>query len=362
MHLLTLLLYQMLYLFCIFTLSKHPDMSSIKLIFRKDKINKNNEIPLYVRIIKNRKTKLVSLGISLKEEQWDASSNSVVKHKNKVRLNNFIAQKIAEANKIAMEMEISNKYVSSNRIKEKILGNTSVSFSDYAKEYRDRFKLNKQIGTHRKTKAILKKLDDYVKGRNLSFGEIDIDFLKKYEKYLRTKMNNSTNTIHSNLKVIRKIFNDAVRDDLIDYQLNPFTKFQLKTEKTTKDYLTDKELDLIDKMELTEGTKKFHHRNAYIFAAYAGGIRVSDLLKLQWANFDGIHITFQMKKTKDTVSVKLPKKALSILDYYAELSPDKTPNHYIFPFLNNSVEYDAESLHIAISRCTAYLNKDLNPT
>jgi hypothetical protein len=37
------------------------------IIFRKDKINKNNEIPLYIHIIKNRKTKLVSQGISLTE-------------------------------------------------------------------------------------------------------------------------------------------------------------------------------------------------------------------------------------------------------------------------------------------------------
>jgi hypothetical protein len=44
--------------------------------------------------------------------------------KNKVRLNNYIAQKITETNKIVMEMEISNKYVSSNLIKGKILANT----------------------------------------------------------------------------------------------------------------------------------------------------------------------------------------------------------------------------------------------
>ena len=88
-------------------------MSTITLILKENKINKNDEIPLYIRIIKNRKTKFISLGIYVKDDQWDGSQSRVVKHKNKVRLNNLISQKVAEANKIAMEMEITNKYTSS---------------------------------------------------------------------------------------------------------------------------------------------------------------------------------------------------------------------------------------------------------
>ena len=33
-----------------------------------------------------------------------------------------------------------------------------------------------------------------------------------------------------------------------------------------------------------------HHRNMYVFAAYAGGVRISDLLQLRWQNYDGKHI------------------------------------------------------------------------
>lgn len=61
--------------------------------------------------------------------------------------------------------------------------------------------------------SILTKLHDYA-GKELKFADIDIDFLKAYEKYLREEKHNATNTILGNYKMIRKLFNDAIREDL----------------------------------------------------------------------------------------------------------------------------------------------------
>jgi integrase/recombinase XerD len=102
------------------------------------------------------------------------------------------------------------------------------------------------------------------------FDEINVAFLKKYEDYLKSELNNTNNTIHSNLKVFRKLFNDAVRDDIIEPNLNPFTKFKLTWDKTTKEYLTEEELEILSNYPIKEGTMKFHHRNAYIFACKYG--------------------------------------------------------------------------------------------
>ena len=53
-------------------------MASVKLILRKDKVNKNTGLaPLYLRIIKSRKAKFVSLGlkkgmriVDLQQKKW----------------------------------------------------------------------------------------------------------------------------------------------------------------------------------------------------------------------------------------------------------------------------------------------------
>ena len=47
-------------------------MASVTIILRKDKLNKNTgKAPLYIRIIKNRKSKFLSLGIKIEPKYWN---------------------------------------------------------------------------------------------------------------------------------------------------------------------------------------------------------------------------------------------------------------------------------------------------
>jgi integrase/recombinase XerD len=96
----------------------------------------------------------------------------------------------------------------------------------------------------------------------------------------------------------------------------------------------------------------------FVFAAYAGGLRISDVLQLKWANFSGTHIRTTMHKTKDAVAVKLPGRALEILQLY-HLDAAKQSD-YIFPFLRAGVDYsDPQTLFKAISSATAYASKNV---
>ena len=100
------------------------------------------------------------------------------------------------------------------------------------------------------------------------------------------------------------------------------------------------------------------HRNMYVFAAYTGGIRISDILQLQWKNFNGIHIIIQIQKTGSPLSVKIPTTGLKILEKYK--TPETKPDDFIFPILKDEHDYtDPHFLFKAISSATAYTNKDL---
>ncbi len=156
------------------------------------------------------------------------------------------------------------------------------------------------------------------------------------------------------------MFNDAVREDYVELQNNPFIKFKLSWEKTNKEYLTEEELAAIEAIELKEGTVMAHHRNMYVFAAYAGGVRISDLLQLRWQNYDGSHIRLFTQKTKESIAIKLPAKALEIVEMYAQTQPDRGNTHFVFPLLRNDIDYaDPQVLFNAISSNTAYANKNL---
>ncbi|MBK7110278.1 MAG: integrase catalytic domain-containing protein, partial [Bacteroidetes bacterium] len=160
------------------------------------------------------------------------------------------------------------------------------------------------------------------------------------------------------LKVIRRIINEAINEDLLPFEKNPFHRFKLKTEKTNIEYLTEKELKLIEELDLVTRTKMDIHRDMYVFAAYTGGIRISDIIQLKWKNFDGERIYKQAQKTGEIISIKVPRVGLTILEKYKQKKGK--PEDFIFPILKNDVNYsDPKNLHRAISSSTAYVNKNL---
>lgn len=73
-------------------------MASIKLILRKHQLDQTGHCPLYIRIIKDRKTKFITAGVKLKESEWDEGKQKVKKnHPNSARMNASLSQKIADA-------------------------------------------------------------------------------------------------------------------------------------------------------------------------------------------------------------------------------------------------------------------------
>lgn len=334
-------------------------MITIKIIFRKDKINNNNEHPLYLRLIKNRRPKYISLGICMKAELWDEKNNRVKKaHPNSQRLNNYIATKVSEAQDIALKIETNNKSILPEIIKDEIMGKNSGSFFKYADKYLRELDLNEKVGTYRHTKSIIDKMKIYTASQDLLFDNITVSWLKSYEQYLRTRIGNKINTVNADFRTIRRIINAAINEEVISDNKNPFRRFKMTLEKVKRDYLTEEELMMIELAPLQKGSKKDHHRNMYIFSAYAGGLRISDILLLKWKNFDGERIIIQTKKTSSVVSIKLPMRALELLNEYQKVN--SKPDDFIFPMLKNSEDYsNKKKLYNALSSATTYTNKDL---
>jgi len=334
-------------------------MASVAVVFRADKLNNKDEAPIHLRIIKDRKINYVTTGIMVPQKNWDLRMKCIKgKFPNKERLNSFIANKFAELQDQVFEHETISKSLTTRVLKEKIYGKKPTDFFPFADSVVENYLKTKRIGSYDRSKSIIAKLKDYHYGKQLMFQDITPEFLKKYEKHLREVCENSTNTIYKNMKFIRQLFKSAYREDIIEHQQDPFLKYQLKTEKTQRNYLTEAELQQIKDLQLTPGTRIELHRDMFVFATYAGGVRVSDVLQLKWKNFDGSHIHFSIKKTGQQLSIKLPDTAIEIINHY---KPQKiSPQHFIFPMLPNNLNVeDAMGMFRQISRATAYVNKNL---
>ena len=334
-------------------------MPSVSIIYRKDKENKKGESPIHLRIIKDRKISYISTGILLPEDMWDSKNNKVKsKHKNSARFNSFITNKFAELQDQVFEHETVSKSTTTRQLRDKVYGKKALLFFPFADESVETYKSEGKISTHVTVKGTIQTFKDYVNSESLMFQDITPEFLGKYERYLRGTIKIKTNTIHKHFRFIRKLFNDALRLDAIDYSHNPFPKYKLKLEKTSRQFLNEDELKAIEDVKTIAGERMDMHKKMFIFASYTGGLRISDVLKLRWKNFDGTHINISIHKTKSQLSVKLPNKAIQIINEYHSDKLKQTD--FIFPMLDNDADFnDPQISYNQISSATAYVNKNL---
>jgi integrase len=334
-------------------------MPTTKIIIFKHKAKKNKEAPLYLRVIKNRKIKYVSLSAYILPKYWDEGGEKVKpNHPSALRFNSYLAEKTRLALDSILESETDDPAAPYPPLKYSVLGSSPVDFFTYAYTFIKQYEDKGKIGTYRRFKAVLTKLETYIGEKKLEFSQLNLKFLKGYESNMRTKLKNKTNTVASNFKAIRRIVNEAIKDGVLPIKRDPFQNFKLTWEDSKRIYLTEEELASLENLDLVKDSSKYHHRNMYVFACYAGGIRISDLIQLRWANFNGTHIILNTQKTGSTVSIKLPAKALSILKLYQTKASKK--EDYVFPFLDKSIDIkDPVKLHLAIASITTYTNTEL---
>lgn len=334
-------------------------MATIKIIQRLSKIKKNGEAPLYIRITKNRRTKFISLQVYVVPKDWDSDTEQVKKsYPESVRVNRFLAQKRADAISAALDLETSEPSVSSSKIKQQISGTGGLDFIQYANSYLSHLKSNSKVGTHDKATAVISKLKTYLNGTYLSFSDLTVTFLHEYQRYLKDELGNSTNTVHSNLKVIRRIINQAIDEELFPFERNPFHRFKLKWEKPKKEFLIEDEINRLEDLDLPEGSKLRLHRDMFIIACYVGGLRISDLVFLKRKSYDGERILIYTEKTNELVNLLVMGKAKELVDQYA--TDTQKPDDFVFPCFQTADTSLTEELKFKIkSSVTAHINTDL---
>ncbi|MBI2722629.1 MAG: site-specific integrase [Bacteroidetes bacterium] len=333
-------------------------MVSTKIIARKDKKNSNNEVPLFIRLTAKRKSNYISLGININIDYWDDKAMQVKRgHPNMARINNFLTTQLADLQSKAIESETKIKN-DTTTVKKLLKGNEKVDFLKFFKESNDKLLAKDKINSHRRANSVYIKIKDYVGDNILYFEDINVKWLTDYEFYLTTTKKNAPNTVYTEMKAIRKIINLAINEDAITMVKSPFSKYKLKWEQVDKNYLTEGELLALDTLILPSGSCMQVHRDIYIFAAYTGGLRISDIFQLRWRDIDGEKVSLKTQKTGSVVSIKLPNKSKEILAKYK--SYGASHNSYVFPILSKYENLDNETERLrVISAANSYVNKDL---
>lgn len=367
----------------------------IQPVIYKQKTYKNGRHPIMIRMTQLGKLRYISLPDSIREENWDSDQYRVYERKPMLtqrqkdvlnvdelkerkaryakaivlldaksinqRISNLLNQindvlKILDVNKIAPTSENIIDRLKNNNTDDELAN----SFIGYALgELADRESQNPI--TYKNYKTALNKFINYLnknlRKKDLTFKEFNEEFLDKYSKYLKTT-GVKTNTIWSDLKIMKALINKAVRLKLLNPFDNPFLNFKYKLERTEKTRLNVEEIAQIINLDLDEGSILWHVRNYFMFSYYNGGIRVSDVCQLKWKNIVKERLIYSMDKTGKIKSFILLPAAKIISDYYREVNLDA--EKFIFPILNEKFDFsNLKVLKNQISSKNTIINKNL---
>jgi len=262
-------------------------MASYNIELNSSKVKGTNEHKLLFRITVKRKHTRIVLPYSIKSNQFNPNpkNNQYVRQNHSLhsKINKYIANRIQQAKSIVEDIENEDKVITPASIKQRLINPEVESFMDYTKALINDLESTGKIGNYKKYKTVSTKLEEFLDGHDLTFQEIDLNFLTKFKTYLENK-GNGLNTIHGNFRTIRAIYYRGLKEGLIKQSENPFFSFKLKLGKPQKDRLTLEEIQTIEELDLPENTLIWHVKNAFLFSFYNAGIRVSDILQLKWKN------------------------------------------------------------------------------
>lgn len=206
---------------------------------------------------------------------------------------------------------------------------------------------------------------------SIYIGEISEELINKYINWRRTFKNNSDQTINHALTPILKGCENACSMGYIDREVNAAIQDMRIQEKVTLESEGEKEFDgncltkeqlakLVEYYKTDTEQRRKEFIEMYLFAFHACGLRVVDVMTLQWK-----HIDFEKKelskvliKSNKRHKIPLTEPALRILYKWQVMGRRKK---CVFDLVKDDLNLnDAEALYKARNNATKCVNQALN--
>lgn len=306
-------------------------MASVKIIIR-NLANKDGTYPLALRIIKDRRPSIVHIGHSVKKSDWDEKAQRVKRsHLHHARLNNLIIKKLSEANDKLLELEASKKDTSAKAIRNTIVADKEGTFLKQAAIYLDQLKKSGKFNRHNNDSPKIQRVKEFA-GGDIAFNGIDVPFLKRFQAWMKGTRDVTDRTVANHLVIIRSIYNQAIAAHLVDRKHYPFGKggITIRFPESLRIGLSEQKIKALEQAELPK--HQHHARNLFLVSFYFAGMRISDVLRLKWSDFQNERLYYTMGKNTKGGSLKVPAKALAIIGQYKE---DEPMHDLVFPDLKS---------------------------
>jgi len=308
---------------------------NIQILFARKGLNLDGLGLVEILIYINRKSRPIrSTGVSVEPKFWDVAKHCVKRtHPNADLLNNQI---LAARNKIE-NMILEHKLNGSGKFNVDALATKEDSFFDFFQRITE-VNTDFSPGTKLIYRRTLKYLKEY--SEDLPIRKVDVKYMEGFNRFLIETKKLSSNTRASLFKKIKKCFNLAIQQDLIQFSQNPFKKgFGVREVDIETKSLSLEELRKIESYDIELRPELERTRDMFLFACYTG-LRYGDLVSLTSENFrclaDGrLRLSYRPGKTKHLSS----KKIEWIVSDFWNGKIDLIINKYLDKFSQDSVAF-----------------------
>ena len=227
---------------------------SVLFIIKKAKLLKNGEAPICMRITVNKRVVEVMIKRSIPVDLWNQKKEcSKGKDRVATELNHYINTIRAKVLQIHRELEIDNKPITADTIKDCFYGRDKVQCSllEVYAEHNEKCRalIGKEYTESTVTKfdTSINRLKEYIRScyhrDDIMLAELDGQFIRDFDFWLKTDKHCQNNSALKHLKNLKKVVRIALANDWI--KKDPFYGIHFKQEEVNVEFLSREELDVL---------------------------------------------------------------------------------------------------------------------
>lgn len=270
--------------------------------------DKESKCRVYIRVMTKGDDIRIPTVVRVKKESY--SKGKIIKDPNALSHNQTIKNKIFELERIISEIHAKGGDFNKNSFTEK----NNNDFESFVKKHIELHKGKFSEGRIRHLESNLNMLIEF--DPDINFNKINIEYLQKYEKWLRSKRKSST--VLSKMSTFISFLNAAADKELFDKKKIVGYK-RPKTITEIPCYLTESEIEAFKKVVESIGHEKKKNAGYYFLLSCYAGYRISDCSTFDYNERvkDNI-LTLRAKKNGEIVSIPIYPKLAEILKYCKE--------------------------------------------
>lgn len=326
-------------------------MSTIKIVQKKDKVNKKGLCPVVIRVTDKRKVRYYSTGITIPPSAWD-------EHNQTIRIDSeyFYLQRNIDAARQKVASALAEK---EQEIVSPVRTSTPTVKVSFHKEM-EVLTAKGKVGTEIKYRYCLQLLDKAGLS-DVKINRIDRDYLNSFDAFLIQRGNNN-NSRATKFSVLRAVYNKARLDGIRMPDIDPFDAFKPgRLWKATRKRALNK-LDVVRIMNLNIEFSSNPYslsfaRDIFVFSYLIGGINFRDIATLKSSNIIEGRVCYCRHKTGKELGFVLQPSALKILRCYRQ--DDGDGNQYIFPILDYRRHITNLQIHNRLHKVLGHVNRNL---